>query len=273
MKFWPLLLLFVLAACQPTAGISPTETPSSAAVTPQVLEVICSEGLMPVIRVLASTYQHINTATQIVVIERADQLAVQALKLNDADLIAVSWLPDSEETWATPFARDGLALIIHPQNGIPGLTTDQLKQLFQGQVEDWEPWGGLPGAPQIISREEASGDYAFFQQRVMRDARVALTGLLAPSSSAMLDLVSHDPLAIGYLSTSQLDGQVRALAIDGVPPAPETITANLYPLSRNLYLVTQGEPHTVARDFIQWILSAEGQRLVLDQGLLQAPQP
>lgn len=277
MRRWIAVLLAltgVLTACTAPAALIPTPTSLPASVTPQVVQIACPENLTPLVMALASAYQREESGVQIVVVERADTLANQALVNGDVDIAALAWLPTaiSEDVWRVPFARDGLAVVVNTRNGLPGLTLDQLRQLFLGRVEDWEAWGGLPGAPQIISREEASGDYNFFQAQVMRDARVALTALLAPTSAAACDVVSSDPLAVGYLSTAWLDGDVRALTIEGVPPANEAIAAGLYPLSRDLFLVTIGEPQGMARAFIQWTLSPQGQNIVAAQRFTPIPQ-
>lgn len=265
-----LALTGVLVACTTSPGLVPTPTQPPVSVTPQIVQIACPESLLPMVMALASAYQREEPAVRIVVIERADELALYALANGDADIAALTWLPATtpENTWRATFARDGLAVIVNQQNGLPGLTIEQLRQLFGGRVEDWAPWEGLPGTPQIISREEASGDFDFFQARVMHDARVTLTALLAPTTLAARNSVSQEPLAVGYLSTAWLDGQVRALAIDGVPPAPETIAAGLYPLSRELFLVTMGEPQGMARSFIQWTLTPSGQSVVAMQGFV-----
>jgi phosphate transport system substrate-binding protein len=265
-----LALTGVLAACTTPAALIPTPTPQPVPVTPQLVQVACPENLAPLLMALASAYQRTESAAQIVVVERADELALHALTNGDADIAAFTWLPTTapENVWRVTFAQDGLAVIVNTGNGLPGLTMEQLRLLFGGRVEDWESWGGLPGPPQIISREEASGDFDFFQARVMHDTRVTLTALLAPTSMAAADSVGREPLAVGYLSTAWLDEQVRALAIEGVPPAPETIAAGLYPLSRELSLATMGEPQGMARTFIQWVLSPEGQNVVAAQGFV-----
>ncbi|HOU15346.1 MAG TPA: substrate-binding domain-containing protein [Anaerolineae bacterium] len=267
-------LLCFVTGCTGAVALVPTPTPLPAPLTPQIIQVACPENLAPLVMALASAYQREEAGVQIVVVERADTLAYQALVNGDVDIAALAWLPTviSGDVWRVPFARDGLAIVVNTRNGLPGLTLDQLRQLFRGRVEDWEPWGGLPGAPQIISREEASGDYNFFQAQVMRDARVALTALLAPTSAAACDVVSRDPLAVGYLSTAWLDGDVRALTIEGVPPANEAVAAGLYPLSRDLFLATVGEPQGMARPFIQWVLSSQGQNIVAAQRFTPLPQ-
>jgi phosphate transport system substrate-binding protein len=269
-----LALLCIVTGCTAPVALVPTPTPLPAPITPQVVQIACPENLTPLVMALASAYQREESGVQIVVVERADTLAYQALVNGDVDISALTWLPTtiSEDVWRVPFARDGLAIVVNTRNGLPGLTLDQLRQLFLGRVEDWEPWGGLPGAPQIISREEASGDYNFFQTQVMHDARVALTALLAPTSAAACDGVGSDPLAVGYLSTAWLDGDVRALTIEGVPPANEAIAAGLYPLSRDLFLATIGQPQGMARAFVQWTLGPQGQNIVAAQRFTPIPR-
>lgn len=270
-RFW-LFLLVLLTACTPTLS-PPTPTPFSVAATPQVLRLACPDTLQPAVAALATAYQQAEPAITLVVIPREDTLALQALAQGQVDLAALTWLPQQtpEQLWTVPFARDGLAIVVNPQNGVPGLTVAQLRELFQGRAEDWAAWGGLPGAPQVVSREEAAGEFALFQERVMGEARVTLTALLAPNNEAVLDWVGNDSLAVGYLATGRLDSRVRALAVEGVPPAPETLASGLYPLTRDLSLATIGEPEGAARAFIQWVLGPAGQAIVQQAGLVGLP--
>lgn len=267
------LLLLTLAACQPTTALIPTPTAATVSQDIQTLNVVCPESMSPVMKSLAATYseQHAQTL-QIVVIERADSLAIQTLEIGDADMALLSWMPETSTMWSTPIAKDGLAIVVHPQNGLPGMTMNQLRQLYQGQVESWESWGGLPGVPLLISREDASGDYAFFQNHVMQETRVALTAILAPTSKAVLQLVNENQLSIAYISHIHINSTVRPLAIEGIPPTTETIELGIYPLSRNLQILTLDEPQGEIRNFIQWILEAEGQSIMAAQGLLPITQ-
>jgi len=269
-RVWALgLVLVTLTACGAPASLVLTPTPAPPPVTPQLIHVACSESLEPACMALASVYQRSFTATQIVTLVRVDDLAYTQLVQGDVDLAMLAWLPEQlpDGTWLAPFAQDGLAIVVNPQNGLPGLSLEQLRKLFQGQVESWEPWGGLPGSPQLVSREDASGDTRYFQSWVMRDARIALTALLAPSSEAVLQFVVDDAWSVGYLSTSRLNDTVRAIPIDGVPPAPEAIESGLYPLTRVLFLLSIGDPSGPAREFAQWVLSPSGRELLITQGL------
>ncbi len=267
------VLVLVLAGCA-RANIVPTPLEPVVTVTPTELQLTSAEPPAPLMRALISAYQRVQPHVQVVLLVRAETLVWQALEHGDADVAAVIGQPATapENVWQVPFARDGLAVVVNPQNGLPGLTTAQLRDLFQGRVADWTAWGGLPGTPALISREDASGDYRFFQQQAMNGLPVSLTALVAPSSEAVLTLVGEEPLAVGYLSTARLTPQVRVLAIEGVPPSAETITSELYPLSRDLFLVTEEPPSAEARAFVEWVMSNDGQSVVRHQGWL-APQP
>jgi phosphate transport system substrate-binding protein len=136
-------------------------------------------------------------------------------------------------------------------------------------VENWQVWGGLPGVPQLVSRESASGEFLYLQNNVMREIRTSLNASLATSSDIMVQYVSQDPLAVGYLSTTRLSKDVRAVGIDGIPPSEETIAAQIYPLIRVIYVVTNGEPEEPERSFVQWMLEGEGQLLLKNQGFVK----
>jgi len=83
-------------------------------------------------------------------------------------------------------------------------------------------------------------------------------------------MVGSEPLAVGYISTARLDGRVRPLAIEGIPPTAETLAANLYPLTRVVYVVTLGEPQGAVRGFVEWVLSPQGQDGVVTEHFLRA---
>jgi phosphate transport system substrate-binding protein len=86
----------------------------------------------------------------------------------------------------------------------------------------------------------------------------------------VLDFVVEDVLAVGYVSTAWLDGRVRAVVVNGVPPTAETMAANLYPLTRTHFVLTMSEPDGPPREFVQWLLAAPGQAVLEAHGFLPA---
>jgi phosphate transport system substrate-binding protein len=266
---------WLLCACVGGAELVPSPTADlTPATEPVSLTIACPGDLAPALRAASALYQRDRAEVEIVVLSRANALASQALQMGDADVVVLTWLPPTlpDEAWVRPVARDGLAMVVNPQNGLPGVTMTQLQDLFQGRIEDWALWGGLPGAPQLISRETASGDYAFFQAWVMRDTRVSLNALMAPSTEAVLSFVAEEPLSIGYVSSAWLDGRVRALAVNDMPPSAEAIAAGLYPMTRTHFVVTMTEPDGAARNFVQWLLAEPGQAALKAHGYVAAPE-
>jgi len=275
-----LLAVLTLAACALSAcgspSVVPTPTTAPVSVTPQTITFAYPDALEPLARAWISRYQGAAPSVEVVSLERADPLAWQALTREEVDVAAVTWSPIEPvtQTWRVSVARDGLAVIVNPQNGLPGVTVDQLRDIFQGRLESWEALGGLPGTPALVSREDASGDARFFQRQVMGDLPVALTAVVAPNTEAMLRFVGERPLGIGYLSAARLDERVRPLAIEGVPPSPETLRNRAYPLTRDVELVALGEPDGAVRDFVQWVLGPEGQTVTSSQGWVAiGPEP
>lgn len=274
MKFaWRALALCLLLAGCTAPVLVPTPTTETPSGPLQQVRLAGPESLEPLLRALAAAYQREVPNVQISVLKRADPLAWEALQNGEVDLAALMWLPEAlpPESWVQPLARDGLAIVVNPQNGIPGCTLEQARMLFQGRVEDWSPWGGLPGMPQLVTREDASGDTALFQRQVMGDFPISLTALLAPTSEALLAVIAAEPLAVGYVSTALLDERGRALALDGVPPAPEMLASGLYPLTRDSVMVAPAAPQGAPGDFVQWLAGERASAIIQQQGYLLSP--
>lgn len=163
---------------------------------------------------------------------------------------------------------DGLAVIVHPSNPLGDIDNAKLKQIFTGQVINWKQVGG-PDLPIVVmSREVNSGTHVYFKEEVLKEAEFSPKALLMPSSQAIVDGVGHDRGAIGYLGMAYVSPKVKALKIsrDGktpaVDPTEQNVLAGIYPISRPLFLYTANEPAGVAKRFIEFSLSADGQKIV-----------
>lgn len=241
-------------------------TGERAAPTPSVLRIAGATSLQPVLETLAAAYQAEHP--QVLVDVRGGDTAVgkQFLQQGQADLAAVSWRAADEAEngpWqAVPVARDGIAIIVHPSNAIPGLTFLQLRAIYRGEILDWGAVGGAGGVPLVTSREEGSGTRAGFEALVMGGAGVTLNAVVLPTSKTMVDYVASHRNAIGYVSTGVLTDQVRVVAVEEILPTPETLRAGAYPLGRVLYLYAPRSPSPAAKSFIDFALSPSGQAIV-----------
>jgi phosphate transport system substrate-binding protein len=248
-----LSLLAILAACA-----TPTLPPD-----PVRFTVAGSTAMTPLLTELAAAYQAHFPQVSIAVEGGGSRLGLTQVREGQVALGASSWLPaeDEKTVWSAPVAVDGIAVIVHPDNPVTGLTLAQLRELFSGRVWDWAELGGT-GEIQVVSREEGSGTRAAFEARVMQGQSVTPTALVMPGSEAVVQNVASHPEAIGYVSMGYLSESVKALAVEGVRPTPETVTAGTYHLTRPFFLIAAEEPDGAPRSFLDFVLGPEGQKIV-----------
>ena len=123
-----------------------------------------------------------------------------------------------QSLWAAPIAQDGLAIIVNADNPVANLTTEQIRRIYRGFTTTWQDVGG-PDAPIVLfSREEGSGTRAEFERLVMGQQRVSPNARVLPSSTAMMASVAAESMAVGYVPFSQVNAEVRVLAVDGISP-------------------------------------------------------
>jgi len=255
-------LLCLLAACG--APLEPHE--------PVYLRIAGSTSIQPLMEDLAQAYTGRHEYVTVDVQGGGSRLGIALARGNQIDIGTASQKPTAEDErdsetgakrlWWTAIAQDGIALVVHPQNAMEGLTMSQARDIFFGRILDWEEMGGTPGEIVVVSREDGSGTREVFEEMVMGEKRVTLTAIVMPSSEAVVEYVARHPTAIGYVSMGYLSPQVKALSVEGVNPTPATVQSGAYPLTRPLYLLTGQEPTGGVKAFIEFALSPAGQAVV-----------
>ncbi|MCM8769845.1 MAG: phosphate ABC transporter substrate-binding protein [Candidatus Omnitrophica bacterium] len=165
-------------------------------------------------------------------------------------------------------ALDGIAVIVHPSNPISSLTLQQVKDIYTGSISDWKQVGGPAAKIVVISRDTASGTYEAFGELALKKARVRPDALLQASNQAVASTVAKTPGAIGYVGLGYLGKEVKALPINSVLPSVETVLSGKYPISRPLFMYTNGTPTGNIKNFLDFVKSAEGQKLVEQDGFV-----
>ena len=165
-------------------------------------------------------------------------------------------------------AMDGIAVIVHPSNQVNRISLTQIKGIYTGKISNWSQLGGSYQKIVVISRDVASGTYECFSKVALKKQRVRPDALLQASNMAVASTVKRTRGAIGYVGLGYLDSRVKALAVEGVKPSFETIRKNTYPISRPLFMYTDGKPKGLVKDFIKFVLSMEGQEIVEEQGFI-----
>jgi len=172
-------------------------------------------------------------------------------------------------------ALDGLAVVVNPSNPVDKLTLDQLACIFTGKIANWKELGGKNEKIVLLSREVNSGTHVYFKEHVLRKndpnsrEEFAPGALMLSSSQAIADEVAGNPSAIGYYGMGYISARQKPVAItkdeksEYVEPVIENVVNNKYPISRPLFLYTNGVPQGLVKKFIDFALSKEGQDIVL----------
>ncbi len=165
-----------------------------------------------------------------------------------------------------PVALDGVAIYVPESSTIQSLTKAQLKSIYTGTITNWRDVGGKDQRLVAYSRENNSGTYVFFKEHVLNNQDFARDVQTLPGTAAIVNAVSKDPASLGYGGIAYASG-IKALAIkndessEAVAPSMETVDSGKYPLSRQLFFYTIGEPSSEIKAFIDWVLSPEGQKI------------
>jgi len=164
-------------------------------------------------------------------------------------------------------ALDGLAVIVHPANPRGNLTVEQIRDIYTGKITNWKELGGRDQKIVVISRDTNSGTYESFNTLVLKEAKLMGGAEYVGSNGASRQRVMSTDAAIGYVGLAFTEG-VKVLQVNGIAPTPETVTAKTYPISRPLYMYTNGRPKegTALYDFVNLCNTPEGKRIIEDTG-------
>lgn len=188
-------------------------------------------------------------------------------------------------------ALDGLALIVHPDNGIESLTLKQVSDLFSGKIKNWKQLGGKNLPITLYGRENSSGTYEFFKEHVLgkdennKQIDYATSTQVLQGTAALGEAVARDVKGIGYggvgYFAERTDIKIVPIKKDENSPALlpaengkvnyEAIWNGDYSISRYLYCFTNGEPTGKLKEFVDFILSEEGQNLVKTMEYIPLP--
>jgi phosphate transport system substrate-binding protein len=169
-----------------------------------------------------------------------------------------------------PCAKDGITIFLNESNPVKELSLKQLSGIFTGKIKNWKEVGGPDAGIRLYGRENSSGTYVFFKDNVVKGDYAASCQTL-PGTAAVVNAVVNDKYAIGYGGAAFAKG-VKHCNVkkedksQAYPPTAETIKAGTYPISRYLYMYMANRPTGEIKKYVDWILSAEGQKYVTELG-------
>lgn len=231
----------------------------------------------PIAKAFAEYYMGKHPEVNITVSESGSGNGAKAIINGTADIGNLSRKMKEEELQAAKdkgvdvvehiIAMDGLVVIVHPSNPVKGLTKDELKQIYIGEITNWKKLGGPDKKIVVISRDTNSGTYETFQLLVTKSDRVTDKAEYVGSNGAVRQRVLTTEGAIGYVGLAFTDG-VKALTVNGIAATQETVNDKTYPIGRDLYMYTNGEPKTGTplAEFLNLYKMEDGKKIISEQG-------
>lgn len=237
------------------------------------LVVTGSTTILPIAEIAGEMYHDRNPERRVLVSGLGSSAGIETVAAGSSDIGTASrdLKPAEMELglYDTPIAYDAIAVIVNPDNPIRELTTDQVRAIFAGEIQNWAELGGRDKVIGLVNRDDASGTREAFQKIVMGDTPFDRTAAVLPGTGQVRSVVASARGAIGYISVGFVNDEVEVVSIDGVEPTTDTVVTGRYPLQRLLHFYTVGEPVGFARDFIDFVLSADVQdTIVRDAGFI-----
>lgn len=166
-------------------------------------------------------------------------------------------------------ALDCIVPVVHPSNKVSDLTIEQLKNIYTGKIKNWKEVGGADLTIVAVSRDSSSGTFEVWNHQVLgKKARVRPDAQLQASNGAVAQAVAGNKNAIGYVGIGYLNDKLKGLKVGGITASAKTAMDKSYPIARGLNMYTRGEPKGMVKDFIEFVLSPEGQKIVKEEGFV-----
>lgn len=224
-----------------------------------------STTVQPLADKWARSFEAKNPEVRITVQGGGSSAGVKGCAQGTLDIGAASRELKSSETSEYPdlvvthVAADGVAIVIHPSNNIADLSLEEIRNIFAtGSNTTWT----------VINREEGSGTREVFEEKVMAGTEVSPNAEFLPSNGAVKQKVAATTNAIGYISLGYVDLSVKAVSVGGVTCNEANCVNESYPVTRYLNFITKGKPHGLTKEFIDFCLNSEGQRIVAEEGYI-----
>lgn len=226
-----------------------------------------STTLLPIAEVSGEMYTKSHPGTVVLASGMGSSAGIESVSKGSSDIGTSSRELKGEELDLglvdTPVAYDAIAVIVHPDNPVHGLTTSQVRDIFAGRITNWKEVGGPDLPIGLVNRDEASGTREAFSKIVMGDTRFDKGAVVLPGTGQVRSVIADVEGSIGYISLGFVTDDVRAVAIDGVEPSEESVVSGKYRIQRVLHFFTRADVSPTARSYIEYVLSPEVQETVV----------
>ena len=237
-----------------------------------------SDTMLYLTKLLAEEYMKRNPSVSIYVEGGGTAAGIRSFVRGETDICTASRTFKGEEvkTLAEHFksigisfivAKDALTIFINPENKVRNFTLEELKKIFTGEIKNWKELGGEDQSIDVLNRNPNSGTYLYFKEHVLSDSDYTKDAITKPTTLSIVDEVIADKNAIGYGGIGY-QRKLACAAVEGVEPTEANVRNNTYPISRYLYFYTKNTPSGLVKDFIDWVISPEGEKIIEKAGYI-----
>ena len=216
------------------------------------VQVAGSTSVQPVAEKLVEVYKESHPDAQINVQGGGSSVGIKSVEDGSADIGMCSKALDNNSSLQQyELGKDGIVIAINTQNQVSDLSDEQLQGIFSGKIINWNQVGGSDGEINVITREEGSGTLDAFESIVMGDSKIKDDAVVQSSTDA------------------HMSDDIKAVNVNGVAPSDATIADGTYELQRPFLFLTNGEPTGETKNFIDWVLSDDGGKVLADEKIIK----
>ncbi len=243
-----------------------------------IISIRGSDTMLPLTRMLAEEYMLRNPGISIYVEGGGTSLGVKSLIRGDIDICTASRTLKTEESKTLAdyygslgifylIAKDALSIYVNPDNPVNDLSSEQLKDIFTCRISNWKGVGG-PNSPIIIvNRNYNSGTYSYFKEHILEGEDYCENTITESTTDDVIEQINDNINAVGYGGINY-GKDIKLLSVDGVSATEENARNDRYPITRYLHFFTTRTPSGAVKNFIDWTLTPEGQRIIKKAGYI-----
>jgi hypothetical protein len=237
-----LVLIFLTAAC------SPTITPA-----PEIVPEAITAAYPPSLKLLDEALNFCAHENPSIALHRIE-LPAGSLIGNNADLLFWLGEPPEKATFSAPLAVEEIALIVNSENPIQAIAVEELRALLRGEIRNWEALNDMDADVAVWTYPEGNEIFLVIEEAFLQDGTITSQGYLAPDPAAIIDAISGDVGAIGFLPKAWLTDDIKSIDLDGEGSGID--------LSRPVLALAEGAPEGAARSLLACLQSPQGKEIL-----------
>lgn len=243
-----------------------------------VIRIKGSDTMLILTRKLADEYMNRNPGVSIYVEGGGTANGIKSMIKREVDICTASRLlkPDEAKLLADYYgtlgmyfllAKDALSIYLNPQNPVKNLTIEELKKIYTCKITNWQQLGGNNEPVLLVSRNPNSGTYLYFKEHILEGEEYCPQAVVIPTTESIIDFITENKNAIGYGGIGYGE-DIYHSTIEGIEPTEDNARNDTYPITRYLHFFTSKSPSGEIKNFIDWVITPEGQKIIRKEGYI-----